>query len=302
MNRLFLAFFILVVPLSSQASFFCSSGSSLSDISKSLDQAATIRDEYFSSNSEVILDKGKEIYTRVFNDCLSNFISSSFDKLNSKDLHRLYSYIDEIAFYTKEEAHVDLLSKILYEKARRKEYITNIAQDVYNKYIVSRNLEKASKIDSDFNVKIKSNYIYHHYDDRGLLKLKNGIFEVENITTKNDSKIIVISSPFCHFSNNFLDWIEGKKETLDTFKNKATFIIPSNSTLDKNPMKIFKKLHPWTNVGIAYKESEWPEIKNWDTPTFYFYKNGNVVDIIYGWPKKGRADELKNALENLKKH
>jgi hypothetical protein len=38
---------------------------------------------------------------------------------------------------------------------------------------------------------------------------------------------------------------------------------------------------------------------NWATPTFYFFKDGNLVREVSGWPPEGNEEALKAALREV---
>ena len=52
-------------------------------------------------------------------------------------------------------------------------------------------------------------------------------------------------------------------------------------------------------MQYTYKESDWPEIDYWGTPTLYFYHDGELKQQLVGWPREGREKQLKEALRNV---
>jgi len=48
-------------------------------------------------------------------------------------------------------------------------------------------------------------------------------------------------------------------------------------------------------VALVVRQTEWTFVDYWNTPTFYFLKDGVVVEKVVGWPKAGHRDELLSA-------
>lgn len=38
-------------------------------------------------------------------------------------------------------------------------------------------------------------------------------------------------------------------------------------------------------------------LDRWETPTFYFFRQGKVVAKVVGWPGRGRKPEVRSALK-----
>jgi hypothetical protein len=49
-------------------------------------------------------------------------------------------------------------------------------------------------------------------------------------------------------------------------------------------------------MEFAYKREEWPMIERWETPVFYFFRDGRVVGKVIGWPVAGRKNEIRRSL------
>jgi len=50
---------------------------------------------------------------------------------------------------------------------------------------------------------------------------------------------------------------------------------------------------------VIRSELDWPQIPYWGTPTFYFIKEGRVIQQIVGWPPEGRVKALLAALQSI---
>jgi hypothetical protein len=53
--------------------------------------------------------------------------------------------------------------------------------------------------------------------------------------------------------------------------------------------------HPIAPIALAGSRAAWPEVMNWRTPTFLFFRSGHLVQQVTGWPQDGNASALKQA-------
>jgi hypothetical protein len=104
--------------------------------------------------------------------------------------------------------------------------------------------------------------------------------------------IVVVSHPSCHFSRNAVSAIAADDVLGPTFRSHATWIAPQSGTLDLPVLQRWNREHRDFAVALAVRQAEWPFVDYWNTPTFYFLKDGTVVEKVIGWPKEGRREEL----------
>ena len=105
-------------------------------------------------------------------------------------------------------------------------------------------------------------------------------------------RIVVVSHPSCHFSRNAMPAIAADDVLGPIFRSHATWIAPQSGTLNLPVLQRWNREHPGFEVALAVRQSEWTFVDYWNTPTFYFLKDGAVVQKVIGWPKEGQRETL----------
>jgi len=112
-------------------------------------------------------------------------------------------------------------------------------------------------------------------------------------------QVLVVAHPLCHFSQNAVRDIEADSSLRQIFKDHAKWISPPYGGLQFNAFKDWNEQHTDAAMSVAYRRQDWPMIDTWETPTFYFLKDGAVVAKVTGWPKSGNGDAIRAALKKL---
>ncbi len=105
-------------------------------------------------------------------------------------------------------------------------------------------------------------------------------------------RIVVVSHPSCHFSRNAVSAIASDDVLGPVFRSHATWIAPQSGTLDLPVLQRWNREHRDFKVALVVRQTEWTFVDYWNTPTFYFLKDGAVVQKVIGWPKEGQREEL----------
>lgn len=112
--------------------------------------------------------------------------------------------------------------------------------------------------------------------------------------------IVVVGHPFCHFTQDAVRDIEADPLLAGLFAAHAKWIAPQSGRMrDVAAIQQWNRDHPDGAMTLAYRESDWPAIDYWGTPTFYFLRDGQVVEQVTGWPTEGRRAELLAGLREL---
>ena len=108
--------------------------------------------------------------------------------------------------------------------------------------------------------------------------------------------IVVISSPLCHFCQRAIRSIESDAVLRPLIRNHALWIVPPDQSTPFATVARWNRLHPSEQMSYVYRREEWPMVERWETPVFYFLKDGRVVSTVRGWPDAGRKAELRRSL------
>lgn len=108
--------------------------------------------------------------------------------------------------------------------------------------------------------------------------------------------IVIVGSPFCHFSMNAMKAITGDRRIGEKIAGKVQWIGPQDRKNEISAIRNWNKLYPETPLSIVYRADDWQQLHSWETPNFYFFNNGVLVDSFAGWPREGRIDRFLQGL------
>lgn len=109
--------------------------------------------------------------------------------------------------------------------------------------------------------------------------------------------IVVVSSPLCHFSQRAIRSIESDADLRPLFHDHAVWVVPPDQSTPFATVAKWNRVHPHESMAVAYRREEWPMIDLWETPVFYFLREGRVVSKVVGWPIAGRKAEIRRSLK-----
>jgi hypothetical protein len=109
-------------------------------------------------------------------------------------------------------------------------------------------------------------------------------------------RIVVIASPLCHFCQRAIRSIESDASLRPVIRHHAIWIVPPDQSTPFATVATWNHAHPHEQMAYAYRREEWPMVERWETPVFYFFKEGRVVSKVRGWPIAGRKAEIRRSL------
>jgi len=113
------------------------------------------------------------------------------------------------------------------------------------------------------------------------------------------ASIVVVAHPLCHFTQNAIHDIEKDAALASALEKSWLWIAPQDGYLSLDAFETWNSEHPHARMSIAYRQSEWPMAAIWDTPTFYFFRNGAIVASVHGWPAEGHLAELRDDAKKI---
>jgi hypothetical protein len=250
-------------------------------------------------------DTKKYVFKSFFDFCIKSQIRKlDLNGLSSKRLHVLFNLLWHTYYFSFEPELIEHLQNIVKIKRDMGEYIDNLLITIHEALIMDRDIVSAKHIENDnprisfsptMPINIGSNM------NRSILKsnsLTNNLQRVP-FDFPRGGYLVIIASPVCSASNRFMSWLNEQNELKSILKSNALFITPSDSSFYITEMKkLNKKVSPIT-INYSYKENEWPEIKLWETPTFYFYYNGKLKSQLVGWVEVSSSNKLLSELKSI---
>lgn len=92
-------------------------------------------------------------------------------------------------------------------------------------------------------------------------------------------RIVVIAG--CHFSEDAARAIEGDPQLHPLFAQHAIWLAAPSQRIGE--VSAWNRQFPDMPMHVAWNQDEWSMLPNWDMPTYYVYRNGQLVRQFSGW-------------------
>ena len=229
------------------------------------------------------VDDRKKSINELYSTCLENTIRGDFKAISSNLLHKYYVLLSNAYSVAKNKDILKNIIFVLEEKQSRGENIGILADSARELALQARDFKTASDIENRFKLK---NYQFNF--DTSIGSPEYTFYKIiqnkaEPVAYKFlEEDIIVVSSPNCNPSKRFIEWYksEGRYGVL---KGKKVFFLLSQDV----PMTTDTSIYNNLEYGFSYKDALWKGISYWATPTFYYWKKGNLINVSDGWKKGG---------------
>lgn len=108
--------------------------------------------------------------------------------------------------------------------------------------------------------------------------------------------VVVFSNPECRFSRTAIDVIHADKALREQFAGRSKFLMPPDSNFSFDRLQAWNREHDDATMSMVHSLYEWPELEEWSTPVFYFFRDRKLVTVVNGWPPEGNVAAVKSAL------
>jgi len=121
----------------------------------------------------------------------------------------------------------------------------------------------------------------------------------ESMARLEPTTILVVGDPLCAYTQQAADDISRSSPLRKLMRDYSRWIAPPSRQPDFSVYAQWNAHHPDAHFSLVYRRSDWRMINHWETPAFYFFKNGRVVRQVTGWPRGGRQQELLSAAKAI---
>jgi hypothetical protein len=111
--------------------------------------------------------------------------------------------------------------------------------------------------------------------------------------------ILIIAHPLCHFTQYLVKAISEDPGVAAVIRERAHWMAPQQRGLDLSELQKWNVLHPDMPISITYNRAGWTAIDTWATPTMYFFRDGELMAKIVGWPTEGRRAALLDGMRKI---
>jgi hypothetical protein len=228
--------------------------------------------------------------------------TAAVSKLTNEDLELLFQAAYVAFFYTISAGTLDDMQLDLAEMRRRGIAHSGDDAKVYASLIEIRYFGQARAFAKVHPralteaVPVVSDDHIRHGPTAFLVEAGGSKLERRSVDLRN-GRIVVVSSPLCHFSQRAIRSIESDAGLRPLFHDRAVWVVPPDQSTPFATVANWNRLHPHESMVVAYRREEWPMIDLWETPVFYFMRHDRVVSKVVGWPIAGRKAEIKRSLK-----
>lgn len=215
-------------------------------------------------------------------------------ELTDAELISLFSATELTAFYTADPQHAAVLMAVFAELEKRGIATHTQTKNAYETLVQSQLFSQALLLRANHpwleelpRLQLTAAKGPSYWHDLG-----PGGLRLDGLDISSGSKIVVVAHPDCHFSQNAFLAIERDDALESVFQSHAMLLAPPPRVFELAKIRQWNTTHPSLPMSLAFSKAQWPITMSWETPTFYFYRNGKLMAKVQGWPADGRKQEL----------
>lgn len=235
---------------------------------------------------------------------LAQFDAADVAQLTTPELGLLLNAARAKVAYSQARDAARVAQKIGMELQRRGELKPADADTIADLLVATRQVDRAA----DWTAHSHSAFIVPSVIDRHANDVHSewrltgvlGQFVHEDFVFPAGPYVVIVSHPLCHFSNNAAQAIQSDTYLRAALHNRVKWLVPQQLNFDARELAEWNGDHPDQQLSLAYLGNQWPEIRSWATPTFYFFNDGKLISSFSGWPVEGRKDMLISQLNRIK--
>lgn len=111
-------------------------------------------------------------------------------------------------------------------------------------------------------------------------------------------RIVIVSG--CHISDQAISVIDQDPALRDAFAaGNAVWLVPADKNNDFEEIAAWNRRFPRQNLSVSYRNDAWKGIDFSRIPSFYFYRDGELVASHQGWTKGSVPLEIIRALKEM---
>lgn len=263
------------------------------------------RSETYTGKDKVT--KLESIYVKFFAPLLADVRD-----LDSSSLRTLFQASDMLAYYTlfsdyqSNTNYVTYMQRVFNELKRRSLITAADTANMFDALIAARRMHEAKALkDESISLSkkitpvIKKTRAFDEATAAELVVEQSGsVVKARNVELAADYRIIVVSG--CHISQDAVKEIDANPVLREAFlKGNTIWLAPADRNFDLEQIQKWNRDFPRQNITISYKNSSWHGIDFSRIPTFYFYRDGNLIGEHIGWKEGGVPVEITSMLRSM---
>jgi hypothetical protein len=243
-----------------------------------------------------------EALTARFARTHAQYEAASEAQLADDDVRDYFDASNTVAFYAHDRRSVESMRAALDALARRGIDSDAQRQNVLDMYIEARLVPEAVAFAREpANARLVPLPTFSpdesdvHAPTLWRMSSDGTTVERDMFTLGDSPRVLVVSSPWCHFTEDATVAIAGDAELSSLMKRHSTWIMPQQTIPDFAKIAKWDRDYPGWPMHVMYDEADWPMIPSPQTPVFYFIDHGKVTETVTGWPGDAQKETLRAA-------
>ncbi len=228
----------------------------------------------------------------------ASYAKDTLARVDDNDLKDLFRAAQLHAFHSPDPRALEDLRAAYLELTARGQAVRHHAVSLHRALLWHRRFEDATALNAEADLEMPFFEARRlSLEDNSLQSIwvvdQDGLGIVQHsLRIDKSSHIVMIAQPHCGFSQRAMTAIMRTPDLAALFGRDATIMIPPKTDFDIAAVHRWNTAEPKMPMAFANRESEWPEFTHWETPVFYFLRDGKVTDRLVGWPNDERIDDL----------
>jgi hypothetical protein len=231
---------------------------------------------------------------------------AALSRLSDADLKAYLAAANRLTFYTYDPADLALAEAAFSNLEARNLEVSFDVETMFKNFVAYRMFERARALaarypDIEFEPLPRFTGLDGAFDGPTVLALDDAgvVSRVAAGVPAHGPYVVVAAHPLCHFSANAVRAIEQDADVSPLFAGRTLWLMPQDGHMNIDVVRDWNREFPGYAMRWAYRTADWPMIKRWSTPNFYFYRDGTLVDTVVGWPQEGNRDALLAAFARI---
>lgn len=230
------------------------------------------------------------------------FVDPSIASLNPfgvSDLRALFDALNTKSFYAESTHNAHALERAALALARRTELRPSDVKAVYGAFVAARLFDDATRFKDRTNFSPSESLPLTLNNTKASLTTTlwfadktARILERRTIPELSGIQLVVVVSPQCQFSTLAMKTIGLNAKLAALLQPLTYWIVPPDRSLDFSKIQRWNVVHNLLPFTLVHKKEDWAFVDSWETPEFYFLKDGKVVDRLTGWPRDGSHEPM----------
>jgi len=208
-----------------------------------------------------------------------------------RDVRILYQAATVTAFYTNDPNIVMDMERDYRELSRRHFASAADTAELFSAYLANRQFDEARTLGRHNrapDTESVPRYVDEsHQGNVGPTQLDwvppANTMVRRDVALNQPLKIIVMSSPFCHFCQRAVRGIEEDVVLRRLFYKHALWLEVPDGNVPMRELDNWNRQHPHQHMALVYRLQEWNVVDDWETPTFYVFRHGKLAAKVVGW-------------------